>query len=86
MRALYCQVPQHVLKLVSGVETKGTSYLRLSGGQPLGSEGANQLAALLLKAPSLLLSSLDLRQALSFQAIHALRLFIQNQLVFSQSL
>ncbi len=47
--------------LVSGTGAGGTSYVPLSGGAPLGPEGALRLAKLLCEARPPLLTSLDLR-------------------------
>ncbi len=52
-----------MMKLVSGAGAKGTTYLKLIGGKPLGPNGAGRLAALLQGAPSLRLASLNLRRA-----------------------
>ncbi len=47
--------------IVSGVGVKGTSYMKLSGGNGLGPDGTLQLAGLLRKASPSLLTELDLR-------------------------
>ena len=49
------------LEVVSGVGTKGTSYISLSGNSLLGLDGARRLAGLLREARPPLLTSLDLR-------------------------
>ena len=49
------------VRLVSGVGAKGTSYMTLSGGKGLGSDGAQRLAGLLQGAPPPLLCTLNLR-------------------------
>ena len=45
----------------SGVGARGTSRMTLSGGEPLGPEGAGRLAGLLRDAPPPLLASIDIR-------------------------
>jgi hypothetical protein len=59
---------------VSGVGSKGTSSMTLSGGMPLERIGALQLAKLLLEAPTPLLASLDLRQDAVFLLLFVLHL------------
>ena len=49
------------MAVVCGTGAGGTSCLPLTGGSPLGLEGARQLAELLRNAPPPLLTSLDLR-------------------------
>ena len=50
----------------SGVGARGTSLATLSGGKPLGPDGALRLADLLREAPPSLLTSLDLRHLITF--------------------
>jgi hypothetical protein len=50
-----------VMVLVSGTGAKGTSYVPLSGGAPLGPDGARRLADALREARPQLLTELDLR-------------------------
>jgi hypothetical protein len=50
-----------VMSLVSGVEAEGMSCLPLSGGAPLGPDGAFQLAKVLRESRPALLTELDLR-------------------------
>jgi hypothetical protein len=47
--------------LARGTEAKGTSYVPLSGGAPLGPDGARRLADALREAQPSLLTALDLR-------------------------
>ena len=51
--------------VVWGVGTRGTSRMTLSGGKPLGPEGAGRLAGLLRDAPPPLLASMDIRCPIS---------------------
>jgi hypothetical protein len=47
--------------VVSGVGTKGTSRMTLSGGKGLGPDGAQRLADVLQKASPAMLAAMDLR-------------------------
>ncbi len=58
-----------MLKLVSGVGSKGAGYLTLVGSKHLGPDGAAQLAVFLGEAPSLLLASLDLRREITLSSL-----------------
>ena len=49
------------MAVVSGAGAGGTSCVPLSGGAPLGPDGARRLAELVREAPPPLLTSLDLR-------------------------
>jgi hypothetical protein len=49
------------VRVRSGVGTEGTSWMTLSGGKGLGSDGAQRLADVLHKAPPPMLAVMDLR-------------------------
>jgi hypothetical protein len=53
--------PEGELAVESGTGARGTSRVTLSGGKPLGPDGARRLAELLRNAPPPLLVALDLR-------------------------
>jgi hypothetical protein len=64
--------------VVSGTGDKGTSRMTLSGGKPLGPDGAHRLADLLQMAPPALLASLDIRclpPGYPFSAYRAMRAY-----------
>ncbi len=49
------------MRVTSGLGAKGTSYMTLSGGKGLDSDGAQRLADLLQQAPPHMLALLNIR-------------------------